>query len=241
MIIVPGSAEEVVVQSDPKRVLLVEDDMDVAAGIGDYLEAHGLLVEFAANAREARARVEASEFDLFVLDINLPGQDGIALCRELKQGRSLATPAIFLTARSGLQDKLQGFAAGAVDYMVKPFAPAELLARIRAICTHVSASVGGGLAVEGYRLDAQSGLLSHGEIQLQLHASSLAILRRLMKAHPRSVSKELLSEDLWGDQPPDSDSLRAHIYQLRQSMLERFGKTPIQTVRGIGYRFGSVP
>lgn len=229
------------VPPDPTRVLLVEDDLDVAAGIGDYLEAHGLRVDFAGSASEARARVAESEFDLFVLDVNLPGQDGIALCRELKQGKGLATPAIFLTARGGLQDKLQGFAAGAVDYMVKPFAPAELLARIRAICAHVGTAVGTGLMVEGYALDAHGGLLSHGGRQLQLHAFGLAILRRLMQAHPRTVSKQSLSEGLWGDQPPDSDPLRAHIYQLRQALLERFGEAPIHTVRGIGYRFGSVP
>ena len=86
--------------SQPTRVLLVEDDLDVAAGIGDYLAAHGLQVDFAGSADEARARVAQSVFDLLVLDVNLPGQDGIALCRELKQGQGLATPAIFLTARS---------------------------------------------------------------------------------------------------------------------------------------------
>lgn len=218
-------------------MLLVEDDLDVAAGIGDYLEAHGLRVEFAASAGEARARVAESGFDLLVLDVNLPGQDGIALCRDLKQ-QGLATPAIFLTARGGLQDKLEGFAAGAVDYMVKPFAPAELLARIRAIRAHVAASAGPTLEVGGYALELHTGLLSHAGRHLQLHAAGLAILRRLMQAHPRSVSKQALSEGLWGDEAPESDPLRAHIYQLRQALLERFGEAPIGTVRGIGYRFG---
>lgn len=241
MIIGPDSQETDVVSPDLTRVLLVEDDLDVAAGIGDYLEAHGLRVEFAANAGEARARVADADFDLFVLDVNLPGMDGIALCRELKQGRAMATPAIFLTARGGLPDKLLGFAAGAVDYMVKPFAPAELLARIRAICAHACATIGPGLVVEGYSLDTLGGLLSHEGRQLQLHAFGLAILKRLMQAHPRSVSRQSLSDGLWGAEPPESEPLRAHIYQLRQAMLERFGEAPIHTVRGIGYRFGSFP
>lgn len=224
--------------SQPTRVLLVEDDLDVAAGIGDYLAAHGLQVDFAGSADEARTRVAQSSFDLLVLDVNLPGQDGIALCHELKQGQGLATPAIFLTARGGLQDKLDGFAAGAVDYMVKPFAPAELLARIRAIRSHVAAAAGLSLEVEGYALDLHSGLLSHAGVHLQLHATGLAILRRLMQAFPRSVSKQALSEGLWGDEAPESDPLRAHVYQLRQAMQECFGEAPIATVRGIGYRFG---
>ncbi|KFL36527.1 response regulator transcription factor [Arenimonas donghaensis] len=221
------------------KVLLVEDDLDVAAGIGDYLEANGLEVDFAANASEARAQVARSPFDLLVLDVNLPGQDGVSLCRELKRDHGLATPAIFLTARGGLQDKLDGFAAGAVDYMVKPFAPAELLVRIRAICAHVSGPSGVMLDVDGFRLDVHGGLLSRGDRQLQLHSTGLAILQRLMQAHPRTVGKQVLCQGLWGDQTPESDPLRAHIYQLRQAMLDCFGEAPLTTVRGIGYRFGS--
>jgi DNA-binding response OmpR family regulator len=176
-----------------------------------------------------------------VLDVNLPGQDGMTLCRELKQAHGLATPAIFLTARGGLQDKLEGFAAGAVDYMVKPFAPVELLVRIRAICAHVAAPSGMSLEVGGYMLDLHGGLLSHAGRHLQLHTASLAILRRLMQAHPRSVSKQALREGLWGDEAPESDPLRTHVYHLRQAMLERFGDAPIATVRGIGYRFEAEP
>ena len=222
----------------PIRVLLVEDDLDVAAGIGDYLEARGLLVDYAGNASEAHAQVTRTLFDILVLDVNLPGQDGITLCRELKHAHGLATPAIFLTARGGLQAKLDGFAAGAVDYMVKPFAPAELLARIQAICAHVASPSGLSLEAGGYVLDLHSGLLSHAGQDLQLHAAGLAILRRLMQAYPRSVGKQALREGLWGDEAPDSDPLRAHVYQLRQAMLECFGEAPISTVRGIGYRFG---
>ena len=229
------------VSPGPVRVLLVEDDLDVAAGIGDYLEARGLLVDYAGSASEARAQVARTAFDILVLDVNLPGQDGITLCREMKQAHGLTTPAIFLTARGGLQDKLDGFAAGAVDYMVKPFAPAELLARIQAICAHVASPSGPSLEAGGYVLDLHSGLLSHAGRDLQLHAAGLAILRRLMQAYPRSVGKQALREGLWGDEAPESDPLRAHVYQLRQVMFERFGEAPISTVRGIGYRFGVDP
>ena len=229
------------VSPGPIRVLLVEDDLDVAAGIGDYLEARGLLVDHAGSASEARAQVARTAFDILVLDVNLPGQDGITLCREMKQAHGLTTPAIFLTARGGLQDKLDGFAAGAVDYMVKPFAPAELLARIQAICAHVASPSGPSLEAGGYVLDLHSGLLSHAGRDLQLHAAGLAILRRLMQAYPRSVGKQALREGLWGDEAPESDPLRAHVYQLRQVMFERFGEAPISTVRGIGYRFGVDP
>lgn len=222
-----------------RRLLLVEDDIDLAAGIGEYLADHGLDVDFAYNAAQARERVGATTFDLLVLDVNLPGQDGIALCRELKHAMALATPVIFLTARGALDDKLRGFEAGGVDYMVKPFAPAELLARIRAITAHVATSERLVLVVDGYTLDLRSGLLSLGPRQLQLHASGLAILRRLMQAHPGSVSRQRLCDELWGDESPQSEPLRAHIYQLRQAMQTALGASPIITMRGIGYRFGA--
>ncbi len=221
------------------RVLLVEDDLDLAAGIGEYLGSHGLEVDFAYSAAQARERVGTAAFDMLVLDVNLPGQDGIALCRDLKHTMALATPVIFLTARGALDDKLRGFEAGGVDYMVKPFAPAELLARIRAITAHVAASDQVVLAVEGYTLDLHSGRFSFGSQHLQLHASGLAIMRRLMQAHPCSVSRQRLCDELWGDESPESDPLRAHVYQLRQAMQTALGAAPIATVRGIGYRFGA--
>ena len=93
--------------------------------------------------------------------------------------------------------------------------------------------------VDGYALDVQAGVLSHAGRPLQLHATGLAILRRLMQAHPRPVSRQSLLEGLWGDEAPGSDPLRTHVYLLRQAMLDRFGEAPIHTERGIGYRFGS--
>ena len=102
----------------PLRLLLVEDDIDVAAGIGDYLDAHGVQVDFACTAAQAQARLRAQSFELVVLDVNLPDQDGLSLCRDLKREGGLRSPVLFLTARAALDDKLGAFAAGAVDYMV---------------------------------------------------------------------------------------------------------------------------
>lgn len=223
------------------KVLLVEDDVDVAAGIGDYLSAHGVTVDFAYNAAQARAQVLTDTPDLLVLDVNLPGNlpdsDGISLCRELKSTLGLEQPILFLTASGTLADKLLGFEAGAVDYIVKPFEPAELLARIMAISAQVAAAGGAQLRVGDYVLDLRRHALARSEIQLQLHASGHAILRRLMQAHPGSVTTGELCEALWGDAQPHSEPLRAHIYHLRQALLAKFGQVLIVTVRGVGYRF----
>ncbi len=221
----------------PLRLLLVEDDIDVAAGIGDYLGAHGVMVDFACTAAQARARLQAQAFELVVLDVNLPDQDGLSLCRDLKREGGLRSPVLFLTARAALDDKLSAFAAGAMDYMVKPFAPAELLARARAIAAHVPASGGAQVCVGAWVLDLHGRLLHRGDAALPLHASGFALLRRLMQASPASVSREALCALLWHDEPPGSDPLRMHVYQLRQAMQQCFGASPIATVRGIGYRF----
>ncbi|MEG3192733.1 response regulator transcription factor [Lysobacter sp. D1-1-M9] len=223
--------------SPPLKLLLVEDDVDIAAGIGDYLAAHAVQVDFAYTAAQARARVLAERFDVLVLDINLPDQDGLALCHALKHECGLQSPVLFLTARGELDDKLHAFAVGAVDYVIKPFAPAELLARVRAIAAHVPATGGAQLRVDGYTLDLHGQLLRCGERRLQLHPAGFAILRRLMQASPASVGKSELCELLWADEPPDSDPLRTHVYHLRQALDRCFGQPLIDTVRGVGYRF----
>ena len=226
-----------VASSPPLKLLLVEDDIDIAAGIGDYLAAHGVLVDFACTAAQARARVLADSYDLLVLDINLPDQDGLSLCRALKRDYGLRSPVLFLTARGQLDDKLHAFEAGAVDYMVKPFEPAELLARVRAIAAHIPTAGGAHLRVGGYTLDLRGYLLSRDERRLHLHPAGFAILRRLMDASPGSVGKDALCESLWADEPPDSEPLRAHVYHLRQALKQCFGQPLINTVRGVGYRF----
>ena len=146
------------------RVLLVEDDPDIAAGLGDYLQAHGLDVDFACDAVQARHVLDAAAFDVCVLDVNLPGMNGVALCRQIKQEWQLQVPVIFLTARDALDDKLAGFDAGGIDWMVKPFEPAELLARLRALTAHVATrNTGSTLRVGAYSLEPRAGLLRHDQ------------------------------------------------------------------------------
>lgn len=221
------------------RVLLVEDDPDIAAGLGDYLHANDVDVDFAHDASQARHVLRSAEFDACVLDVNLPGIDGVTLCRELKQDWNLDVPVIFLTARGALADKLAGFEAGGVDWMVKPFEPAELLARLRALTAHAAMSKAGEVLQAGdYELQTRAGLLCLGERSLQLHATARVILQILMRAHPAAVTRERLVDALWPDAVPGSDPLRAHVHLLRQALHDAFGTRPIITERGIGYRFG---
>ena len=222
----------------PVRILLVEDDLDVASGLAAYLERTGVAVDFAHSVREARRLALDFIFDVVVVDVQLPDGDGIALCREMKAG-GLRSPVLFLTARGALEDKLRGFDAGGVDYMVKPFAPAELLARIKALARHIPASGGLLVRVGDYSLDPNTALLIGPDGQVALNATALLILRRLMDAAPGSVARDELNALLWGDAPPASDPLRMHIYELRRALSRAFGVPLIETVRGFGYRFGA--
>ncbi len=224
------------------RILLVEDDLDIAASLGDFLEAARVQVDFAYNAAQALARVDAAPFDVLVLDVNLPGEDGFTLSQRIRDQHGIQTPVLFLTARAGLADKLRGFEVGAIDYMVKPFAPQELLARLHAVHRHLAQAntdTRSVITIADYVLDLAGRTLRCGDQLLPLSATGFALLKTLMRAHPGTVSAEELSRGVWGDALPDSDPLRAHIHQLRRHLEQRFSTSLISTVRGVGYRFGN--
>jgi DNA-binding response OmpR family regulator len=220
------------------RVLLVEDDFDVAEGLGEYLAGRGIEVDFAASAEEALHVTAEATFDVLVLDVQLPGEDGIALCRRLTAAHGRPLPVLFLTAMGDLGHKLDAFAAGALDYVVKPFAPAELLARIHAIVARGGGGdAGGTVLAAGYRLDRSGQVLAHGARHLALGALGTRLFDCLLRAWPRAVSRDALHEALWDGRPPDSDPLRSHVHLLRRQAVAAFGTPLIATVRGVGFRF----
>lgn len=223
----------------PIRLLLVEDDFDVSAGLSDYLASRGVSVEFSYSIRSALELALEREFDVAVLDIELPDGDGRDLCRSLRSS-GFSKPIIMLTARASLDDKLAGFDAGAVDYMVKPFAPAELQARIFALHRQIGLS-NSEVSIEafGFTLSPRTGVLRHGLQKMVLSGSALEILKVLIERSPGIAQREDLEELLWEGDVPVSDPLRMHIYELRKALFGAFGLQPIVTVRGAGYRFGS--
>lgn len=221
----------------PLRLLLVEDDFDVSAGLADYLGPRGILVEFSYSVQSALSLALEQEFDVVVLDIELPDGDGRDLCRSLRSS-GFNQPVIMLTARASLDDKLAGFDAGAVDYVVKPFAPAELQARI--IALHKQAQrPHSHTFVEacGFSLSPQTGVLRYGSKTLVLSGTALDILRLLIERSPGIVHRGELDERLWQGAVPESDPLRMHIYDLRKMLVAAFAVQPILTVRGAGFRF----
>jgi DNA-binding response OmpR family regulator len=218
-------------------VLLVEDHRELAASVGAYLEAAGFVVDFAADGLTAMHLAVTNTYDAIVLDIGLPGLDGLEVCRRLRADAHLATPIIMLTARDQLNDKLSGFDVGADDYLVKPFDMQELEARLQAIIRRqASDAFVAKYAVDDLTLDTASAEVTRAGERIRLSKTQFEMLRLLMRESPNVVSREALERAIWGDDPPDSDALRSHLYNLRRLVDKPFGQELIETLPGRGFR-----
>ena len=217
------------------RVLVIEDQPDILQNIADYLELKGYLVDCAYDGLGGLHLAVTKSFDLIILDLMLPGMDGITLCQRLRQEARMQTPIIMLTARDSVDDKLTGFQAGADDYLVKPFALPELHARVEAVLRRGQAGLQNLLMVGDLSYDMNSLEVSRQGTTLKLSPIGLKILETLMKRSPHVVKREVLEELLWGEFLPGSDSLRSHIHTLRQTIDKSFEPPLLHTVHGIGY------
>lgn len=222
------------------RILVIEDNRDILANILDYLELKGFTVDCAQDGLSGMHLALTQPYDLIVLDIMLPGMDGYQLCQKLRQEANNNTPIIMLTARDALDDRLKGLHAGADDYLVKPFALSELVARIEAVLRRSSGANKRVLEVADLRYDLETLEVSRAGQLLKLNPIGLKLLAILMQRSPAVVRRETLEEALWGDDIPDSDSLRSHIHQLRQSIDKPFAITLLHTVHGVGFRLADL-
>ena len=223
-------------QQQPLRILVVEDNVDIAENIGDYLEAQGHIMDFAMDGIGGLHLAITQEYDVLILDIMLPGMDGITLCNKLREAGGKQTPVLMLTARDTLSNKLEGFKAGADDYLIKPFALQELEARIKALTKRAEIVEKPVLHVADLELDTGSMKVSRAGKPIDLNRACLKILQMLMQAYPNVVPRNEIEDTLWGDMTPGSDSLRTHIYILRRAIDKPFEQALLETVHGVGYR-----
>ncbi|MDR2838545.1 MAG: response regulator transcription factor [Azonexus sp.] len=219
------------------RLLIIEDHPDIIANIVDYLEAAGHTVDCAYNGPGGLHLALTGQHDLIVLDVMLPGMDGFQVCRNLRESGK-QTPVIMLTARDTLDDRLHGLRLGADDYLVKPFALAELEARIEAVQRRAR---GGGqrLQVADLTLDLDTLRVTRDGQTIRLNPACLKLLEILMRKSPGVVRREVLETAMWGDDPPASDSLRSHLHLLRQAVDRPFPQPLLHTVHGVGYRLAA--
>ena len=220
----------------PLRILIVEDNADIAENIGDYLEQQGHVLDFAMDGIGGLHLALTHDFDIIVLDIMLPGMDGLTFCRKLRKEANKETPVLMLTARDTLSDKLEGFDAGADDYLIKPFALEELAARIRVLARRGGQTATALLRVADLEADTGKMQVQRAGCQIDLNRACFKILIMLMQAHPKVVTRKELEHALWGDTPPGSDALRSHIYALRSAIDRPFKYPLLETVHSVGYR-----
>jgi DNA-binding response OmpR family regulator len=218
------------------RVLIIEDNPDIAANLGDYLEDHGHTVDFAGDGITGLHLAVVNEFDSIVLDLALPGMDGLDVCRKLRAEAGKDTPVLMLTARDTLEDKLAGFDTGADDYLVKPFELQEVEARLNVLAGRGRRRNRRELKVGDLKYNLDTLDVCRGDEDIYLNPIGLKLLHCLMESSPNVVSRAELEMEVWGEEMPDSDSLRVHIHSLRSAIDKPFGSNMIQTRHGIGYR-----
>ncbi|MBE7459397.1 MAG: response regulator transcription factor [Zoogloeaceae bacterium] len=222
------------------RVLIIEDDLDIATNLCEFLESRGNVVDIARDGVSGMHLATSCDFDAIVLDLGLPGMDGLRLCNKLRRDARQDVPVLILTARDVLDDKLAAFDCGADDYLVKPFALREVEARLKALVSRRRGRVIDRRLVFGaIEFDMSSLAVAVDGRPVHLSRKCLRLLEMLMSAPNRVYSRAELEQALWGDEQPQSDSLRSHMHLLRRALTDAHGHSPIETVHGVGYRFAS--
>jgi DNA-binding response OmpR family regulator len=218
------------------RLLLVEDHAELAASVVDFLEAEGHRLDYAADGAIGLRMALEQPYDVVLLDLQLPRLDGVALCRQLRAQASRHVPVLMLTSRDTLPDKVEGFGAGADDYLPKPFALEELLLRCNALGRRHQLHAEHLLQVGELSIDRRQRSAHREGQSLDLHRTPFDILVALAEAYPAVISRSELADRIWGDEPPSSDALATHIYSLRQALDRPFATPMLKTLHGVGFR-----
>jgi two-component system alkaline phosphatase synthesis response regulator PhoP len=225
-----------------RRVLVVEDDPDIVELLVHYLSGEGLTVESAGNGRAALERLRAASFDLLILDLQLPGMDGLAICTEVRRDPRLkGLPVVMLTARGDEADRIVGLELGADDYVVKPFSPKELVARVRSLFRRLERSPQEApLRFGDLEVDRDRHVARWAGQAVTLTAKEFALLVALLEADGRVLSRQALLEGVWGySYSEGTRTVDVHVSRLREKLP---GLAPaIRTVKALGYRLAQEP
>jgi DNA-binding response OmpR family regulator len=218
------------------KVLVVEDEKKIASFIRKGLEAQGFMVEVTHHGDEGYTLATTRPYDVLILDIMLPGRDGLSILRNLRE-RRMSVPVILLTARSELNERLEGLNLGADDYLTKPFYIEELIARIQAVARRASGTPQSLLQVEDLTLDLLTHAVKRGDRKIELTAREFALLERLMRSPGRVFTRVQISEQVWNyDFDPGSNLVDVYIQRLRKKIGDTGPVKLIETIRGVGYR-----
>jgi DNA-binding response OmpR family regulator len=225
------------------RILIVEDEAKVAKELADGLAAEHYETRAASTGEEGFFLVSSESFDLVLLDLMLPNRSGLEILGALR-ARGLRTPVLILTARDTVEDRVQGLDVGADDYLVKPFAFPELLARIRALLRRGRLDAASKLCHDDLELDPVTRVVTRGSRALELTAKEFEILEYLLRHHGRVVSREMLARDVWkvtARATPLDNVIDVTIARLRRKVDDPFANKLVHTIRGVGFVLGPEP
>ena len=223
------------------RLLVIEDNRSLVANLFEYFEARGHVLDAAPDGITGLHLAITQPYDVVILDWTLPRMEGNEVLRRLREGATASLPVIMLTARDELPDKIAGFRAGADDYLTKPFALPELEVRVEALLARASGRHRSKvLEVEDLRLDLTTLEASRAGQPLHLYPACRKLLEVLMQASPAAVTRERLEQAVWGEDPPDGDMLRSHVYELRRSVDGPFPIKLVHTLPRVGYRLAAL-
>jgi DNA-binding response OmpR family regulator len=223
------------------KLLLVEDHKQIANIVFEYFEMKGHSLDWAADGRHGLELAEGGHYDVIVLDIMLPHMDGLTVCRKLRES-GIDTPVLMLTARDQNEDILAGYQHGTDGYLVKPFDLKVLEARVEALHRrHVGSVAASSLRFGELTLDLGERTVQRDGLEFKLNKTLFTIMKILMLRAPGVASREELINEVWGDDEPDHDLLRSHIYQLRTQIDKPFDHSCIQNVPKVGYQLVDSP
>ncbi|GFD89696.1 DNA-binding response regulator [Tenacibaculum sp. KUL152] len=217
------------------HILLIEDEVSIAKNIAQYMEHKGHVLDFAVRGDQGLDLALNAYYDVVILDLNLPSMDGLNVCQAIREKSERHVPILMLTARDSIDDKVSGFHVGTDDYLTKPFSLQELEVRCIALSKRHLLQTTDKIELGPLTIDRKSKTASRDGQSLSLSSMGFRILQILAEAHPQVVSRSQLTQQLWGDEPTESDALRSHIYQLRNVVDKPFSSPLIKTVFGAGF------
>jgi len=227
-------------KSTALKILVIEDNHAIALQLIEFLEAQSWQVDYADTGNLGISLALSTPFDLIILDLSLPDIDGLEVCQQIKSQSTVNVPVMMLTARDAFEDKAKGFNLGADDYVTKPFEFRELALRCEALTRRQNLYQNQMMKVGNLVLNLSDQTVTRDNQLVSLNATAFKILQVLAQAYPQPVSRSMLIHKIWGDNPPNSNALKSHIYNLRNGLDDNFESSMIKTITNIGYQLALV-